>query len=519
MSILTNESLEFARGHIQRYYDSDFFPKPFEFNAIWHSWVDVKKFLSASNVYKLPVAPAKSGTWHKPKGGFRIVHQLEPLDALVYTALVYQISEAVEKARHEVDAHVACAYRIALDDSSFFAHGSGYENFRNKSLDLASKFKHVLLVDVADFYNQIYLHRVNNAIEHSDGSLKALADDVESFLMALNSKISQGLPVGPAASIVLAEAVMIDVDQHLSSLGCPHCRYVDDFRIFSDSQDKLTCVLEALTLYLYQNHRLSIAGDKTRLLSSSQFVVNDLNNPYELEKIEVFAQLQAVGDYGSPENEDGTSQVITAEEYAAAQETIVEALKAMIDRNSLDLGFSRALIRQARMLRGVPVAKLILNNIALFAPVANNLVFLLNTVTDQDTADEITPYLESAVGYVRQQGGLLRKWFEWFVCENYKHLNSRSLRQLLADSPFLISQARGAVLANDLAWVRQKKNQYYQLGPEDRRAILYAVSILPDDERKHWLKGAIGSAFSPLEGWVAKYVLEGMGAFDDDLLF
>ncbi len=46
MSKLTEESLDFARQHIEKYYDSDFFPKPFEFEAIWHNWNEVKAELS-----------------------------------------------------------------------------------------------------------------------------------------------------------------------------------------------------------------------------------------------------------------------------------------------------------------------------------------------------------------------------------------------------------------------------------------------------------------------------------------
>ncbi|MEQ2355168.1 hypothetical protein [Pseudoalteromonas piscicida] len=53
MSKLTEDSVEFAKKHIQHYYDSDFFPKGFEFEAIWHCWDDVKQYLLGSNIGKL----------------------------------------------------------------------------------------------------------------------------------------------------------------------------------------------------------------------------------------------------------------------------------------------------------------------------------------------------------------------------------------------------------------------------------------------------------------------------------
>lgn len=60
MTILLEDSLEFAKEHISKYYDSDFFPKAMEFEAIWHNWDEVKSELTAKNVYKLDVYPPRS---------------------------------------------------------------------------------------------------------------------------------------------------------------------------------------------------------------------------------------------------------------------------------------------------------------------------------------------------------------------------------------------------------------------------------------------------------------------------
>lgn len=197
MTILTEDSLEFAKDHIHRFYDTDFYPKPFEFEAIWHNWVEVKKELTSRNVHKMAVTPPRALPWKKPKGGYRIVHQLEPIDALIYTALVYQVADRIEQARSAKEKDIACAYRIDVSEGSLFSAGSGYERFRDASKDLASSYKYILQTDITDFYNQLYLHRLNNAIEHADPLLKSLADDIEHFLTALNEKASQGVPVGP----------------------------------------------------------------------------------------------------------------------------------------------------------------------------------------------------------------------------------------------------------------------------------------------------------------------------------
>lgn len=520
MTILTDESLEFARTHIRRYYDSDFYPKPFEFDAIWHCWEDVKRFLLSTNVHKLPVMPAKATSWPKHRGGYRVVHQLDPIDSVIYAALVYQVSVAVERARYSADRAVACAYRIELDDGSFFARGNGYDQFRAQSRQLAENYRYVLLVDVADFYNQVYVHRVNNAIEHASPAPKGLADDIETFLGKINSTISQGLPVGPAASIVLAEALMIDVDQFLVGLGHPHCRYVDDFRIYATRERELVSVLQELTLYLYQNHRLSISHEKTRLVGADEFLRSDIDNPYEMQKAETFEKLDALGGYGSPESLDKADKrkgVVDPEAAAEVEDTVLAALEAMVERKNLDLGYARALLRQARVLKSCRISIYLLEHVQFFLSLTNNVCILLHSVTTRENINQIVGPLVDTLEHVRSHGGLVRYWFDWYIAENF-HLMPPAAEQFLRGSPFVMSKARYAVLSRDLSWVRYRKGEYFQYGPDERRAVLFAAQILPNDEKKHWLRAVVSASHVPLERWVAEYI-EDLEDCDDDLPF
>ena len=215
MSKLTEESLEFAKKHISSFYDSDFFPKTFEFEAIWHNWEDVRKHLSSTNISKLRVKHPLSLASKKPKGSYRIVHQLEPLDTIIYTALAYEFAEAIESSRTPEKQKIACSYRIELSDGGFFSKDNGFKNFTERTEKLSDSYEYVLTTDITDFYNQIYLHRLNNALELAAPTLKNKADDLEYFLTSLNDKSSQGIPVGPAASILMSEATLVDIDRFI----------------------------------------------------------------------------------------------------------------------------------------------------------------------------------------------------------------------------------------------------------------------------------------------------------------
>jgi hypothetical protein len=276
---VTEASLDFAQRHIVDYYETDFFPKSVDFQALWHNWKEVRPTIVQQQLEGINEAPPSVLPWPKTRGAYRIVHQPEPLDCLVYTAHAFLASEAIEASRVEEDAGIACSYRISLDYSGFFESGSGFDRYRHRCEALAERHQFVLQTDIADFYNHIYLHRVQNAVSASTGN-EAFSRSVEKHLSLMNAKASQGVPVGPAASIIFSEAAISDCDFLIRGKDLEHVRYVDDFRIFSNSKNELEELLQDLSLYLYDNHRLSLSSAKTHIGLSSDFLKRELNNQY-----------------------------------------------------------------------------------------------------------------------------------------------------------------------------------------------------------------------------------------------
>jgi hypothetical protein len=261
-NLITEASLDFALRHISHYYDTDFFPRTEEFLAIQHAWPSVKDYILNSELDEVLSAAPIVEPWPKPRSGFRIVHRPEPIDSIVYAALAKTIAPLVEAAR--ASPEVACSYRFAESDTSFFANGSGFNVYRERCENLSKTFPYVLSTDISDFYNKIYLHRLQNAIQSATDSPSGISKRIEYFLTALNTKASQGVPVGPAASIIMSEATLIDVDQFIDGRGFKHVRYVDDFRIFGNSLDELRALLQDFCVYLHENQRLSLSPEKTR---------------------------------------------------------------------------------------------------------------------------------------------------------------------------------------------------------------------------------------------------------------
>lgn len=503
MTVLTEDALEFAKKHIEKFYDSDFFPKTFEFDAIWHCWDDVKRDLLSKNVKKLSITNPRIQTSKKPKGGFRVVHQLEPLDTLIYTALVYSVAEKIEVARVPSESKVACSYRIQANNGSFFSNNNGFLNFSSQSSDLANKYGYVLATDITDFYNQIYLHRLNNALEFADQNLKNLSDDIEHFLSKLNNKSSQGIPVGPAASIILAEAIMIDIDNFLINKGVFHTRYVDDFRIFSDSKDKLVSVLEELTLYLYSNHRLTLSSEKTKILETEKYISEILHNHYELERVELFETLEVFNPYSGKIEE---IEVPIEDERAIANEQFSLLAKNVIERSILDLGLSRALVRKAKTFKIKELASFIFDKFEFFTPIINDVCLYFSNVTDIHFINENKENLIQLSKSEIMNRNLVRLWFEWYISNNADLLKIPELYSFIFNGPNVTSQAQAAITTRNQSWVREKKDKLYNFGNWDRRAILYSGKILASDERDNWFKVIEQTSPNPLERYIARWI-------------
>jgi hypothetical protein len=78
------------------------------------------------------------------------------------------------------------------------------------------------------------------------GASEASVDEIGSWLRAFEEVGIEGLPVGPAVSAVLADAVLSAGDDAIRGTGAAHVRWVDDVAIFAPDARTRTNALLAL---------------------------------------------------------------------------------------------------------------------------------------------------------------------------------------------------------------------------------------------------------------------------------
>ena len=514
---LQPDSLAWALAHVRKYGDTDIFPLPFEYEAIAHDWSSVNPFLLGVDLTDCKIHPDNRVMVIKPGGGFRAATQLDPLDHLLYTAAVYEGAELIEKARVPADQRIACSYRVRLTpEGAFFPPDNGWKDYHSRSSELAKTegTSHVLSADISDFYNQLGQHRIQNAMELASVPVDR-SENVESFLNQLTGKQSQGLPVGPFASIVLAEACLIDVDNFLLRQNIPYTRYVDDFRMFCTSRKQAIELKHALAKYLFSVHRLSLESAKSSITHIDRFIKEELSDPEESEQQarvdrmnQIFKEtVDETGPYWYEGLDEGSEEELLNQ---AQKESFIALFEECVKRRPLQLGLARHLLRKGLKSRTNVLNRLVFENLEALAPALRDTVrYLAVTLPKAQAAKRGKQILafckESDVGALP----FVRMWILELLHRRPDLCPATEAIALAEESTADLGYRPAALLAaayKQVDWVRARKETWRNYEPWGRRALIWSASTLPSGERRPFLS-MVAEQGDLLDAAIAKLLL------------
>ena len=304
---LTEGEIERAKRVIENYDYGIFFPPPTEWKSVSEHWEEIRTHLVGVDLdgYQ-PREPLRS---HAPKSriNLRPVVLLHPFDLLIYTALVLIVRDDLEVQRDPPKKRRVFSHRSTPEivDALYVPTGPAHEAYRTRQLERAALIgnKTVAVTDISDFFPRVLQHPLENII--LSAALTNRSTDVarvlvRKFLMKLADGKSYGLPIGPLASSILAEAILIDVDAALIDQGFDFVRWFDDYTFFARDDTEAQRALFFLSAWLQDNHGLNLNGAKTKILRRDSFI-KGLTRDYEQrikERSEKLAELwDAVGPY------------------------------------------------------------------------------------------------------------------------------------------------------------------------------------------------------------------------------
>lgn len=234
---LQENSLRWSLNHVVQYSDTDLFPKPVEFDILHEIENETINRLKDIDLGNYQHNPSRRFIVPKDEISYRTATQLDPLDNIILTAIIYEFGQFIENRRIPISDKKVFGYRFApQSDWSLYNPSVSWLQFWENCQIKMSFYKYAVSLDIADFYNQIYHHNIENQLIESK-----FPNQVKKWLMNLlesvTAKVSRGIPIGPHATHLLAELSLVPVDNSLSLKGLDFCRFVDDIIIFCNSKE------------------------------------------------------------------------------------------------------------------------------------------------------------------------------------------------------------------------------------------------------------------------------------------
>ena len=521
---LTAEELQNAFDAINHHGYGTLSPPPAEWPLVCSAWTNIRGVLENLDLDGyLPYPPMRI---YVPKSRYnlRVVTVLHPQDLLIYTALVLIAKNDIESGRLPQDARSVFSYRIdSASPNRLYITNDSYLSYR-RELDDRSQHPHgkwVGVTDIADFYPRIYHHRLENIIHSVATSARVTTAGtmLARLLGSLNTGVSYGIPVGPLASRILGEAILIDVDEALAADGFDVVRWVDDFSFFCPSHSQAQTGLFRLAEWLYEHHGLTLQPVKTKVLSATDFRRRLLVDPNArlADRIEehmneaetlVFEMLQAADPYAERRDAsiDWTPNDLEAIEALRLEEMLGEALA---DPDNIDFELADFILGRAGALASLPaktkmrLADVVIRHSEHLVPIGESIAYFLLGFSGMSASLKerigtrlIRPILDapSAIPdyYAMWALYVCSHSAEWAkpapLLKIFRKATSPVIRRYAA-----LALSRHATRAQAIA----VRDEFDNAAPLVRLGILMCLRRLPEDERMHWKRKVVLSG--PIE--------------------
>jgi len=500
MLTLQARSIIWSLNHALEFGDTDVFPPPFEFEALRHYWDSIQTDLVGRNVLEWITRPARTLLSPKAKYGFRVVTQLDPIDFLIYSSLVYEISGDIEARRIPIANEIVFSYRVATNsDGQLFNPDIGYRTFLDRcrtKLDEYANACFVAMTDISDFYSRIYHHRLENALRAAT-TRTSHVNAIMRLLSGWNGTETFGIPVGCAASRLLAEITLSDIDEALLAAGIDFVRFNDDYRIFSRSTTQAYQQLAFLAESLFKNHGLSLQPQKTSIKDATSFRLQHLSTPLDREMDSLHDRFESLVEALGLES---WYDAIDYSDLTEDQQAIVDSLNLVqlfqeeAATAEPDMPVIRFCLRRLSQLGDAGVVDSIFQNLESITPAFADVMNYFSNLRYLDSEMRIElgrRVLELLDGSIVSELTYHRMWIvqlfttsrEWDNENCFLNLYNREHDQA-CKRKLILAMGR----SQQIHWFQSQWRTLFEHPHWQRRALLAAASCMPPDARRHWYR-------------------------------
>ncbi len=510
---LSPQSYDWALKHLLGEYDTDLFPLPFEvlsIDTLWGSLSEEFERLDLSNY-----------TWRGgrrfivPKNllAFRAATQLDPVDSLVMTALIYEHGAKLESSRLPTSEKRVFSYRFAPSpDGRLYANNAAWQDFWSESKKKAttSPCEFVVITDISDFYNQIYHHVLER---HFDTIAldEPVATAIKKYLQTLTDKVSRGVPVGPHTSHIFAECALDSMDRSLLSHGYDFCRYVDDVHIFVKDHTSAVGALYDFAQILDSQQRLIIQKEKTQILPVADFVkLADkmlIDRPLNAQEAIILNVINRLSG-GDPYAQLSLAALRDEDVQKLSKDILERLISIYLSQGEVDYARLAWLLRRLAQVGAPGAVNIVISNLQslspILGPVARYLTMSIKNYTGDCVAlgDDVVKALDTPI--ISRSPYLQVVLLD--ILANLPELNhvDRVTARFNSSDPAVKREIiRVAESGKRRDWLRDRKQDFRVMDPWTRRAFVRAASVFPPVEGKFWVD-SVRDSLRPIERAIAK---------------
>ncbi len=494
---LTEADVKWALTHLDRFGDTDLFPWPFELTVMVQEQKKVIDHIRGIDLHQHKWQEPRRALVLKDALAFRNASQLEPLDAVLFSALIRHDAKKLEARRGDEARNRIFSYRAHPAANGQLYVDDRYRDFWTESKRLAEANAFVLATDLTDFYNQVYHHTVEQEM-NAAGVHPAAQAALKHLLQRSSVTVSRGIPIGPHGAHILAELSLRNIDELLVNRGVQYVRFVDDFHIFCSSQADAHRVLYELA-HALDLAKLHLNRSKTRLLPASDWIAEAdraLNNrPINDEEAELLKEMTAA--FGDPYVLMGIHEIPASLANLLTEARLANILEAYLSSPTPDYVRVRWFLRRLSQTGSPCAVHFIAEHFGRFAPAATDAVRYLRIAIRRYVGDHpaLGEKLLDALAFpIIAANPYLRltvlSLFASVATLNHVSRLTTSFGTMTAEAQREVVLA--ATKAGASGWLRTHKGLDHR-DPWLRRAILYSSSTWTEDERTHWSKTLKGS--------------------------
>ncbi len=506
---LNKDSLDWGIEFINTHSDGDLFPKIRELSAIRD-----KKDEFISLVEGKPLtdfAPKACRRFIVPKDeiSYRQATQLHPQDSIILSALCYQFGGGIESRRRNKSEVFSYRFQPSPDEG-LYSSKTAWNEFWNTAYKKSGHCSVVLYCDIADFYNQIYHHAVENQLIASGFPNQAIKW-VISLLESTTAGVSRGVPIGPHAVHLIAEATLIPVDNSLATYGLDFIRYADDIVIFCDSKKSASSALALVASTLDKQQRLMLQRHKTEFYSPEDFrtMCTEMIEDRPIDRKEA-KLLKIIRKYtgGSPYQSISYNSIKPEDWRQFSDQVVGKIINEYLSKKDVDYIRLRWFYRRLAQVGHPGALDVSISNFEKLGPCLANICSYISSIQSIESNEW------KAIG-----GKLLMlldteeisrsEFFRLSVLSLFarnrqiNHFSALASRYQASD-PYARREILLAAHENEaFDWLREHKESYQQMDEWQRMAYIYSVSGLPSDEKKYFIN--MHKSNGPYETVLAKW--------------